>query len=67
MQAVNNILKMAMCNSNRPIKFVYLQKLPSQSIMNGAVVTNMTKTIKIEMKFKWKQEDPLFSMKRVTL
>ena len=52
MQAVNNILKMAMCNSNRPIKFVYLQKLPSQSIMNGAIVTNMTKTIKIEMKFK---------------
>ena len=33
-----------MSNSNKPIKFVYLQKLANQSMLNGTLVMEMTKT-----------------------
>ena len=32
---------MFMLNSNGPIKVAYLQKLVNQSILNGAIVTEM--------------------------
>ena len=33
-----------MSNSNKPVKFVYLQKLAKQSMLNGTLVMEMTKT-----------------------
>ena len=32
---------MFMLNSNKPIKVAYLQKLPNQSMLNGALVIEM--------------------------
>ena len=44
MQAVNNILESAMSNSNKPIRFVHLQRLAKQSMLNVALVIEKAKT-----------------------
>ena len=41
MQAVNNTLESAMSNSNKPVTLTLLQKVASQSMLNGALVIAM--------------------------
>ena len=45
MRAVHKISENVISNSNKPIKFVHLQKLTSQSILNDAHVIEMSKTL----------------------
>ena len=38
-----------MSNSSKPIKFSHIQKLANQSTLNGAHVTEITKTCKVAL------------------
>ena len=56
-------MESAMSNSNKPIKFVYLQKLANQSMLNGTLVMEMTKTstfvfmkVKKSLGVHWKEK-----------